>query len=76
MGRVCSTKGAKRNACRILMGNPEGNSLLEDQDFCEWTILTWILGEVEWGGMDWIDLTQDRDLWRPLVNMVTNLRVP
>jgi hypothetical protein len=31
------------------------------------------LGEIGWGGMDWIDLTQNRDPWRALVNMVTNL---
>jgi hypothetical protein len=29
-----------------------------------------------WGGIDWIDLTQERDKWRPLVNMVMNLQVP
>jgi hypothetical protein len=32
--------------------------------------------EIGWGGMDWIDLAQDRDQWRDLVNMVMNLRVP
>jgi hypothetical protein len=34
------------------------------------------LGEIGWGGMDWIDLAQDRDKWRVLVNAVMNLRFP
>ena len=40
------------------------------------------LQEVEWagqgggGGMDWIDLTQDRDRWQSLINAVTNFVVP
>jgi hypothetical protein len=34
------------------------------------------LRERGWGGMDWIDLTQDRDQWSALVNMVMNLWVP
>jgi hypothetical protein len=34
------------------------------------------LREIGWGGMDWIDLAQDRGQWRALVNTVTNLRVP
>jgi hypothetical protein len=32
--------------------------------------------EIGWGGVDWIDLAQDRDKWRALVNAVMNLRVP
>jgi hypothetical protein len=34
------------------------------------------LREVGWGGVDWIDLAQDRDQWRALVNTVMNLQVP
>jgi hypothetical protein len=33
------------------------------------------LREIGWGGVDWIDLAQDRDQWRALVNTEMNLRV-
>jgi hypothetical protein len=35
-----------------------------------------VLREIEWAGMDWIDVAQDRDQRRALVNTVMNLQVP
>jgi hypothetical protein len=32
--------------------------------------------EIGWEGVDWIDLAQDKDKWRPLVNTVMNFRTP
>jgi hypothetical protein len=34
------------------------------------------LREIGWDDMEWIDLAQDRDQWRAIVNTVMNLRVP
>jgi hypothetical protein len=34
------------------------------------------LQEARWKGVDCIDMTQDREMWRALVNAVMNLRVP
>jgi hypothetical protein len=34
------------------------------------------LKEIEWYDMDWINLAQDRDQWRALLNTVINFRVP
>jgi hypothetical protein len=34
------------------------------------------LRAIEWGDMDWIDLAQNRDQWRALVNTVMNIRFP
>jgi len=48
---------------------------LEDTGVDGRVILRWIL-EVGCEGMDWIDLAQDRDRWRALVNVVMNFRVP
>jgi hypothetical protein len=65
----------ERNAYRILVGKPEEKDHQEDKDIGGWTTLKWIL-ERGWGGIDWIDLAQDRDQCRALVNMVMNFRVP
>jgi hypothetical protein len=54
-------------------GNVRERDHLEDPDIDGRIILKW---EVGCGGMDWIDLAQDRERWRAPVNAVMNLRVP
>jgi hypothetical protein len=48
---------------------------LEDPGVDERIILKWTF-ERGGGGIDWIDLTEDRDRWQALVNVIMNLRVP
>jgi hypothetical protein len=59
--------GEKRNAYRIFVGRPGhrwvGNIKMD-------------LREIGWDDVDWIDMAQDRDQWRALVNTVLNLQVP
>ena len=47
--------------------------LLEDPGVDRRKILTWIF-RVGCGLMDWIDLAEDRDRWRALINVVMNFR--
>jgi hypothetical protein len=66
----------KMNAYRILVGKPEEKRLI-GRPRSRWVDNIKInLSEIGWDGMDWIDLAQDRDQWRALVNAVKNLRVP
>jgi hypothetical protein len=68
--------GEKRKAYRILVGKPEGKKPV-GRPRCKWANnIKMDLREIGWGGMDWLDLAQDSDQWRALVNMVLNLRVP
>jgi hypothetical protein len=76
MGRSCSTNGAKRNSYKILVEKPEGRDNYEDQDVGEWFNIKVDLTETGWGGTGWIDLAQDKDQWRALVNTVMNPHVP
>jgi hypothetical protein len=75
MGRACSTNGEKRNAYRILVGQPEGKRPLGRPKRRWVDNIKMDLREIGWDGMDWIDLARDRDQWRALVNTVMNLRV-
>jgi hypothetical protein len=66
----------KRNAYRILVGNPEGKRPL-GRPRRKWVDnIKLDLEEIGLDGMYWIHLAQDRDQWRALVNTVMNLRVP
>jgi hypothetical protein len=70
MVSACSTHGEKRNAYRILVGKPENKGSLErPRHRCE-SNNNMNLRKTGWGGMDWINLAQERDQWRALVNMV------
>jgi hypothetical protein len=68
--------GEKRNAYRIYVGEPEGKTPLGKSRRRWVDNIKMDLIEIGWAGMHWIDLIQDRDQWRALVNLVLNLRVP
>jgi hypothetical protein len=76
LDRECSTNGEKRNSYKNLVGTPKGKRPLGRPRLRWENIIRMDVREIGWGGMDWIDLAQDRDRSRALVNTVINLRVP
>jgi hypothetical protein len=66
----------KRNACRILVGKPEGKRALGRPRHRWLDNMKIDLRETASDGMNWIDLAEDRDQWRALVNTVMNFWVP
>ena len=61
---------------RVLVGKPEGKRPLWRPRLRWEDNIKMDLQEMGCGGIDWIELAQDRDRWRALVNAVMNLRVP
>jgi hypothetical protein len=66
----------KMNAYRILVGKSERKRPLGRQRRRWVNNIKTDLREIGWGGVDWIDMAQDRDQWMALVNTVMNHRVP
>jgi hypothetical protein len=65
----------RSGVCRVIVGKPEGKRLLGNPGLEGRIKLKWIFGKWD-GDMGWIDLAQNRDRWRALVNALMNLRVP
>jgi hypothetical protein len=75
MGGACSTYGERKGVQGFWWYNLRERDYLETPGIDGRILLRWIFRK--WvGGMDWIDLAQDRDRWRALLNTVMNLRVP
>ena len=68
--------GEERGAYRVLVGKPEGKRPLGRPGRRWVDNIRMDLQEVGCGYVDWIGLAQDRDRWRTLVSVVTNLLVP
>jgi hypothetical protein len=68
--------GKKSNACRLLVGKPEGKRALGRPRRRWLGNIKMAFEEVGWGDVDWIGLAQDKDRWRALVNSVLNPPVP
>jgi hypothetical protein len=67
--------GEERKVCRVLVGKPKGKRPLGRPRRTWEDGIRMDLVEVRWGSVEWIQLAQDRDRWRSLVNTATNLRV-
>jgi hypothetical protein len=68
--------GEKRNACRVLVEKPEVKRPLK-RSRSRWEDNTKMgLRKIGWDAMGWIDMAQDRDQWRALMNTAMSLRVP
>ena len=74
-GGACGAHGGGRVVHRVLVGKPEAKRSLGRTRRRWEDNIKMDLQEVGGGG-DWMELAQDRDEWRALVNTVMNFRVP
>jgi hypothetical protein len=75
IGGACNTYGGEEVYSGFLWGNLRERPLGRPRRRCKDNIKM-DLQEVGWAGVDWIDLAQDRNWWRELVNVAINAGVP
>jgi hypothetical protein len=75
VGRACGTHGRGEKMYKVLVGKPEGKRLVGRPRLRWEDRIRMDLGEIGLGGVDWIRLDQDRDLWQSVVSAVMKLRV-
>jgi hypothetical protein len=66
----------KRNASRLHVRKPEGKRPLGRSRRRRVDNVDMEIGEIQWCGVDWIGMAQDRDMWKALLSTVMNIRVP
>jgi hypothetical protein len=74
--KVKTNLGDRRGLYRVLEGKPEGKRPPATHRRRREENIKMGLREVRCGGMDWIELAQDRDRWQALVNTVMKLQIP
>ena len=75
MGGACSTYGNRSDVFRVLVGKTEEKRPLGRSRHSWNDNIKMDLQELRCGDMDWIELAQDGDRWRGLVNAVMNFRL-
>jgi hypothetical protein len=73
MGRACSTNGEEEGILDIAGKGRRKETPRKTKTYVDDKV---DVREMKWGGIGWIDLAQDRDRWRALVNMIINFGFP